>query len=410
MAVDDAGGWRQQRGGAAQRRFQPHGLFAGNVLQVVHAVGARAGDVLQLGRLGRVGGHDQLAQALVRHAALGAIGVEQMLAAHAQPGFQAAGRVIDAGVYDFGVARAGAGADGLGGFCHQHLASAQRQGPRDRQADHARADHDAVDVGAHRRAPAADNACARERRVVMAFSWRRGRRRGEVEAAGMEDQRRLAAVAAALDFADHDDVIAFDVAAAVVAFEPGGAAAVQHRRAARRPRHGQAVEAVGRSAGGEAARQRDLVGAQHIDDVAIAALEGFPRRRAAGQAPQHQRRIQRHRVEGADRQPDGRAIGVGGGDHRHAGGVASQCGAEEGGVEVRLGNSHVSSRRRHPYRGSADPAPPVRSCALGKRAALGASMAIGVRSSSRRRRGRSAGGRRRDGRPCQNSNAVGFRR
>ena len=144
------------------------------------------------------------------------------------------------------------------------------RGPRSPKADHARADHDAVDVGAHRRAPAADNACARERRVVMAFSWRRGRRRGEVEAAGMEDQRRLAAVAATLDFADHDDVIAFDVAAAVVAFEPGGAAAVQHRHAARRPRHGQAVEAVGRPAGGEAARQRDLVGAQHIDDVAIA--------------------------------------------------------------------------------------------------------------------------------------------
>ncbi|MNT31679.1 hypothetical protein D3C72_1675250 [compost metagenome] len=150
MAVHDAGRWRHQRGGALQRGLQAHGLFARDVLQVVHAVGAGAlRDALQLRGLLRAGGHDELAQALVRHAPFGAIRIEQVLAAHAEAGLEAARRVVDAGVYDFGVARAGAGADGLGGFRHQHLAAGLGQRAGDRQADHAGADDDAIDVGAH---------------------------------------------------------------------------------------------------------------------------------------------------------------------------------------------------------------------------------------------------------------------
>ena len=107
----------------------------------------------------------------------------------------------------------------------------------------------------------------------MAFSWRRGRRRGEVEAAG----RRPAAArrcGAALDFADHDDVIAFDVAAAVVAFEPAAQppssiGVPPGARATVRPLKRSGVLPVAKR------RASDLVSAQHIDDVAIAALEGF---------------------------------------------------------------------------------------------------------------------------------------
>ncbi|MOA22557.1 hypothetical protein D3C78_1431200 [compost metagenome] len=133
-----------------QRRFQAHGFFARDELQVVNAIGAGAlRNAFQLGRLVAVGGDDELAQALVRHAAFGAIGVQQMLAAHAQARLQAARGVVDAGMDDFGIARAGAGADGLGGFGHQHFAAGLRQRARDGQADHARADHDAIHISAH---------------------------------------------------------------------------------------------------------------------------------------------------------------------------------------------------------------------------------------------------------------------
>lgn len=42
-----------------------------------------------------------------------------------------------------------AGADALGRFGHQDLMAAGGQGARDGQADHAGADDDAIDVGAH---------------------------------------------------------------------------------------------------------------------------------------------------------------------------------------------------------------------------------------------------------------------
>ncbi|KAG0745147.1 hypothetical protein G6F24_015949 [Rhizopus arrhizus] len=117
---------------------------------VVHAVGAGAlRDAFQLGGLFAVGGHDELAQPLVRHGAFAAVRVQQMLAAHAQAGLEAAGGVIDAGVDDFGIARAGPGADGFRGFGHQHFAAGLGQRAGNRQADHPCADDDAIDVHAH---------------------------------------------------------------------------------------------------------------------------------------------------------------------------------------------------------------------------------------------------------------------
>ncbi|KAG0768973.1 hypothetical protein G6F22_017437 [Rhizopus arrhizus] len=100
--------------------------------------------------------------------------------------------------------------------------------------------------------------------------------------------------------------------------------------------HGQTGVAVRRLARGETPRQRNLLGAQHVDH-----------------APEDQRRVQRHGVEGADRQPDGGAIKAGGSDDRYARGIAAQRGTEERGVKIGGGGGHaiVKPCRRRPSAG-----------------------------------------------------------
>ena len=147
MAVDDAGGGRQQRGVAGQRGLQRLGLGLGQQAQVRHTVGGGALlNGAQFIDLGGAGGHDQLAAALVADAALRAVVVQHLPALHAQPRLQRTLRVVNAGVNHFAVAGAGAGAKGVGGFQHQHFAPSQRQRARHGQAHHARADHHGVDV------------------------------------------------------------------------------------------------------------------------------------------------------------------------------------------------------------------------------------------------------------------------
>ena len=92
-----------------------------------------------------VGRDDQLAAVDVRHALLGAVGVERLAAGDAEPRHEAAGRIVDAGVDHLAVARGGLGADAFGGFQDDHLAPGQRQRARHRQADDAGAHHDAID-------------------------------------------------------------------------------------------------------------------------------------------------------------------------------------------------------------------------------------------------------------------------
>lgn len=150
VAVDDAGRGREQGGRAVQGRFERLRLAGRERLQVVHAIGGGAGgDAFEAGGFVVRGGDDELAQTLVADAARRAVLIEQVLAAHAQAGLQAAGRIVDAGMDDFGVARAGAGADGFGGFGHQHFAARQGQGAGDGQADDAGADDDAIDIRIH---------------------------------------------------------------------------------------------------------------------------------------------------------------------------------------------------------------------------------------------------------------------
>src|SRR5437764_2469949 len=93
---------------------------------------------------------------------------------------------------------------------------------------------------------------ARLFKLRQAFSFLNGRA-GAAEPSAMEDQRRLGFDRALLDLADEDHVVAFRVAAAVVAFEPGGHA-LQDRLAGARQLEGRAVEGI-LAAAREAARK-----------------------------------------------------------------------------------------------------------------------------------------------------------
>ena len=154
VAVHDAGGRRPHRGQAVQLGLQGAGLLTREQAQVVHAAGL--GALHEGGQgvaLGRGGGHDELAAALVRHGALLGVGVQQVAPAHTKPCFQRTGRVVQPGVDDLAVARAHTGADGGLALQHHHLAARQGQGPRHGQAHHAGSDHQHVhgfDCLAHR--------------------------------------------------------------------------------------------------------------------------------------------------------------------------------------------------------------------------------------------------------------------
>ena len=84
VAVDDAGGRREQRRGAEHLGLQRRDGSRLQPLQVVDAVRRRLGaDGFERRFLRRVGGDDELAAARVRHAVLGAIGVQAVLAGDA---------------------------------------------------------------------------------------------------------------------------------------------------------------------------------------------------------------------------------------------------------------------------------------------------------------------------------------
>jgi hypothetical protein len=146
MAVDDAGRRREQGGVAFQRRLQGAGRVARQMLQVVDAVGAgTGGDGFEFVDLGRAGGDDQLAAAPVGNPAFGAVGIQLAPAGDAKPRLERAGRVVDAGVDHFAVARADAGAEGRFGFEDNHLAAPVGKLPCHGEADDTGADHHAID-------------------------------------------------------------------------------------------------------------------------------------------------------------------------------------------------------------------------------------------------------------------------
>jgi len=145
VAVDDAGAWRKQPCHRLQLRLQRQHLAPIEGLQVIDPIGQRVPpQLLQRSDLGLVGGDDQLAATSMGHAVAVAEIVELATPGHAQPALERALRVVDAGVDDFAVARAGGGAKGSLGFQYQHLATGQRQRTRHRQPDHSRTHHHAI--------------------------------------------------------------------------------------------------------------------------------------------------------------------------------------------------------------------------------------------------------------------------
>src|SRR5712664_1044522 len=145
VAVDNAGGRREQGGVAVQRRLQCARGIAGEGLQIEHAVGFGVSpDRLQPQGFLRRCCDDQLAAIAMRNAVIRTVFIEGTLTADAHPRHQAAGRIIDAGVDHFAVARRGNGADTFGRFQNDHLAAGLCQPPGDGKTDHPRTDDDAL--------------------------------------------------------------------------------------------------------------------------------------------------------------------------------------------------------------------------------------------------------------------------
>jgi hypothetical protein len=141
MAVDDAGRGRVERGDAGELGLERQRLRARHPDDVGHAIGMRfLLDAFQLGELRRVGGDDELARAPMRHAVGDAVFIKERLSLDAGVGLEGASRVVDAGVDDLGVARAGVAADRVLGLQHDHFAPRHGEGARDGKAHHARAD------------------------------------------------------------------------------------------------------------------------------------------------------------------------------------------------------------------------------------------------------------------------------
>ncbi len=101
VAVENAGVGRVQGGQAVQLRLQGQGLFAGQSDHALHAVDPRlVQDALQGADLIGLGGHHQLAAAVMGHA----MGVQERIepppALDAQPRAQRTGAVVEPAVDD----------------------------------------------------------------------------------------------------------------------------------------------------------------------------------------------------------------------------------------------------------------------------------------------------------------------
>ena len=142
VAVDDAGFRRKQRADAEQLRLHGARRIAADHLDAFDAVRFRlCQDGFDLGQFRLIGGDDELAAFAVRHAVRGAEVVEHAPAAHAVDRAQRAGRIIKAAMDHFGVARGHAVGDAAGRLGHGHVVAGKRRGARDREPNHAGADH-----------------------------------------------------------------------------------------------------------------------------------------------------------------------------------------------------------------------------------------------------------------------------
>ena len=86
---------------------------------------------VELGKLVVGGRDDQLATPIVVHTVARAVVIERVLAGDAEPRLEAVLRIIDSGVNDLRVARAGLGADGVPALDDDDLASRHGEAARD---------------------------------------------------------------------------------------------------------------------------------------------------------------------------------------------------------------------------------------------------------------------------------------
>ena len=150
VAVDHAGRRRQIGRDAGELRLEQPRFLRRQALYVVDAVLARGrGDRVELVEVLGLRGDEQLAAALVRDAGLRAEPIEHRLAGDAQPGAQAARRIIEAGVDHLGVARARLRADAVVALEHEHLLAGKRQRAGDREPDDARSDDHCLHIRRH---------------------------------------------------------------------------------------------------------------------------------------------------------------------------------------------------------------------------------------------------------------------
>ena len=134
-----------QRAHAKELGLEARHFLLGDPVDVGDAIGVRLlPQRSELRQLVFLRGDDQLAATPVRHAVRRAVFVEQVPPLHARARLERALRVIDAGVDDFGIARARVRADRVFGFQHDDLAAGERELARDGEAHDARADHHGV--------------------------------------------------------------------------------------------------------------------------------------------------------------------------------------------------------------------------------------------------------------------------
>ena len=169
MAVHDTGAGRKQGRFTFQIRLHGARLRTREQRQVGYTVGQPGStNTSQLSILIRRRRHDQFAAALVADRAFFAIGVQQILAAHAQLRLERSLRVINAGMDNLAIARTGTGTDCASRLQHQHLAPPQRKLTCHGQTHHAGANHDTVQL-VHKRRPQASVFVPAE--PVIHLSW-----------------------------------------------------------------------------------------------------------------------------------------------------------------------------------------------------------------------------------------------
>ena len=106
MAVDDSGARREERAGSANLRFEGLQTRSTDPLYLLNSIAFRAlHQVIEVDVLARGRRHDKFATLTVRDASFRAVAIQHTAPAHAKPGFETFGFVINPRVNDFAVAR-----------------------------------------------------------------------------------------------------------------------------------------------------------------------------------------------------------------------------------------------------------------------------------------------------------------